>query len=181
MKNMRNITLLVLLLSLSGCLAKQSLIKNNSYENKLKVSGNIVEIVISDLRPNITDREIKIPLITFPGMKDEISPLLRETTNTAIKNALAVQFTENSDVNYNAVVKINKGLIGFKAFTFSEKQYTNIELEILLTDQFGNNKNYSSILLLSNKSIDASQKYTNQLFERALINAIHKCFNNKDE
>ncbi len=176
-KKINLIVLFSILIIFTGCFTKYNLITKNPYENTIKISGIVKEISITDLRQDVSERKIRIPIMTLPGMKDEVSPILKEGTKNLIKTEIGKQFSEKTDTSYIVVINIKKALIGFRAYAFSEKQYTNAELEIITTDQFGNTKNYLSNVYLENKSLDASPQYTSILLERGLINAIHKCFN----
>ena len=118
--------------------------------------------------------------MTLPGMKDEISQKLQEGTISLIKEEVTKQFSSNSDTSYNVEKKLIKGAIGFRAYALSEKEYTDIEIEILAKAQFSNIKKFKSAIYLEVKSQDASQKYLHLLFERGLVNAIHRSFKNTD-
>lgn len=170
------IFLFITLALITGCYSKQNFIKGTSHENLIKVNGSVIDIQIIDLRDNITNREIKIPALTLPGMKDEISKELQESTKQLIKDEITKQFTAHTDTNYYVEVRLIKGKIGFKANAFNEKEYTDIEIELQTKDQYNNIKNYNSSFYLEVKSIDASPKFVNLLFEKGLLNAIYKCF-----
>lgn len=178
LKKFKSIKLLLVLplFIISSCGSKSNLINTNPYENKNIITGNVIEVTITDLRKDISNKEIKIPLLTFPGMKEEVSPILQENTIKVIKDEIVKQFSGNSDTSYNVEIKIVDGKVGFKASAFNEKEYTNVEIEIITTDQFKNTKNYKSNEYLEIKSIDASKAYLQKLFERGFINAIHKGF-----
>jgi hypothetical protein len=175
--NLKKKTFLFLsLIFLSGCVAKSSLVNKNPYVIKKIIQGNVNEIRITDLRKDVTNKEIVIPIITFPGMKDETSLSIQEKTLEILKKEVAKHFSESTDTTYNVEIKIIKGLVGFKAYVFSEKEFTDVDINILTKDQFGNTRHYNSRVYLEVKSLDASRKYLQNLFERALINAIYKGF-----
>lgn len=175
------VALFFILTIFSGCVSKYNLIYKNPYENTIRVTGAVKEITITDLRKNVSNREVEIPATTFPGMNDEVSKMLNESTNTLIKNEVAKQFSANSDTTYNVEVRLIRGTIGFRAYAFSEKEYTDIEIEILAKDQFDNSKTFKSSIYIEVSSYDASPKFLLMLFERGLINAIHKSFKLRDK
>lgn len=175
-KTMSVVVLFSILITFTGCSRKYNLLKQNPYENTTRITGNIKEIIITDLRQNISNREINIPIVTFPGMKDEISQSLQESTKTLIKDEITKQFSADSDISYIVEVKLIRGIIGFRAYALSEKEYTDIAIEILAIDQFNNKKIFNSTIYLEVKSSDASPYYVHLLFERALVNAIHRSF-----
>jgi hypothetical protein len=175
--NLKEKTFLFLsLIFFSGCVAKSSLVNTNPYVIKKIIQGNVNEIKITDLRKEVTNKEIVIPILTFPGMKDETSLSIQEKTLEILKKEVTKHFSAIKDTTYNVEIKIIKGLVGFKAYVFSEKEFTDVDINILTTDQFGNTKHYNSRVYLEVKSLDASRKYLQNLFERALINAIYKGF-----
>jgi|GEM_PF-2872465 len=168
--------LLLTLFIISSCGSKSNLININPYENKNIITGNVNEVTITDLRKDVSNKEIEIPLLSFPGMIEEVSPILHENITKVIKEEIAKQFSANSDTVYNVEIKIIDAKVGFKASAFNEKEYTNIDIEIITIDQFKNMKRYKSNEYLEIKSLDASTAYLQKLFERGFINAIHKSF-----
>jgi len=140
------------------------------------MSGIVKDITIEDARQNVVTRNIKIPRGTFPGMKDEIAQTLSETTLQIIKGEINKQFNTKTDREYLINLKLNKGIIGFKANAFNEMEYTDVEIEITAIDQNNKEIKCSSKVSLEIKSLDASPEYLFILFNRTITNAIHKCF-----
>jgi hypothetical protein len=161
---------------LTSCASKQALLSKLTEPNKIKLLGKIVDIEIIDKRINTSLEKIKIPMISFPGESDRISPVLTEGQKQLITNKIRSYFI-TSDFNVNIKCYILTGFKEFTAHTWHEKEYVEFEAKIELLDE--NNilkKEVSQKVVFEAKSMDASQSYLDKIYEKAINTAIYKCF-----
>ncbi len=157
--------------------------KYNAINSTLKINqliGKVDDIRLIDERKDITDRDLKIPTITFPGQNDNISPKLTPENISNINFEIIKHFTQTMN-KYIVNVYVQKGIKGFKAKTFTEIEYVECDIKIELIDDNKNSRSCTSSDFLQVKSLDASKNYTNLLFQKSIINAIHKCLENIKE
>jgi len=138
----------------------------------IRLDGGISNISVMDKRETSDTRELDIPAIPFPGIKDEINPVLTPAEIDLIKSEIAGYFT-GVNTNYDIVVNIIRAEQRFLAEWLSENEQVYVTLEIVLSD--GLNKitcSGESYLFVS--SMDASNESINEIYIKAFKLSINK-------
>ena len=164
------------LIFLSSCFANSGL-KTYSEKEHIKIlNGKLEDIKITDLRIDTTSKKIQIPLFTMPGMNNEISPTLQEKDIKIIKTEIEKHFNGNIEKKYTVEIIIKNATIGFRSSFNNEKEFSNIDIDIITTEVNGTIIKKNSNAWLERKSIDASPKFLAFMFEQNLRMVIKKCF-----
>jgi len=159
-----------------GCASKNAFLNQDFAAEKIEIKATAAEVHIMDNRKSITDRRLKIPSLSLPGQRDKIEPTLTDSQIQMIKAETAKYFVGgNKTVIVN--VTIFQGSQGFNAGWLREKETVEFEIGIDLLE--ANSKQLlaagSGYATFEVKSIDASQGYTNKLFDKAIQTSIYKC------
>lgn len=171
------IVLLALFFS-SGCAAKKELL--NEIDTKIAfygasmLCGQIQDIKILDKRSGVDQKNIKIPLVSRPGLKDEIRPLLTPQLELLILDELTHRSLETGK-KYSLNVHILEGLQRFEASWTAEKEYVNWKIEMLLQSPQGTATATSDTEYFAS-SIDASHGYISKLYIKTLRLSILSAF-----
>ncbi len=174
---MRVIILAVISLAiLAGCASKQAFLRDSA-PNPKKANLSVISIDISDLRENTTDREIKIPVLTWPGQSDKIRPRLTVQHKHLIDTEIRKHVT-NTGVPVKIHVSIQEAYKEFSASWFSENEHVEIHIKIdiydgihspFLVSAYGNS-------VYDMTSIDASPEYIEKMYQKAIRSGIKKAF-----
>ncbi|WP_209329129.1 hypothetical protein [Lunatimonas salinarum] len=175
------IFILIAVSMFSSCVSKYSILNQNYETNKVSLSGNVSGLNIIDKRSNITDEKIKIPVISFPGQFDKVSPILSEEHNQLIKNQIRSYFTNSEEeIKVNCYILI--GYQEFSAHTFHEREYVQFDTKIELLNEKDNVIRFcSSTAFFEVKSSDASNDYIDEIYKKAIRTSVYKCFEKLDE
>ncbi|WP_319500405.1 hypothetical protein [uncultured Draconibacterium sp.] len=171
---------LILLLTLSGCYNKfLSFVYNDKEIRVVRLHGKYPEIEIFDLRQQISGREIKTPgLFAMPGWHDKVYPKLTEEHKKEIIKGVNRQFT-NEGENYKVTCILRNSMQKINVRLFKNRYFATVELEVFLNDD--NDKlidSYRTIEYVEYKTGSMIKDNINLLYNKALRNAVHKCFIN---
>lgn len=154
----------------SGCAAKKGLLneidsKTEPYENSM-LCGQIENIEVIDKRIGVTDDNLEIPFISWPGQKDEIRPPLTQQLEFLILDEITNRSLDTGKI-YSIEVNILEGLQRFEATWRSEKEYVKWKIEMLLQSTEGTASSVSDLEYFAS-SIDASHEFIDQLYTKTL-------------
>lgn len=136
----------------------------------------IVSIEIIDNRTDVTENEIHLPVLSFPGQHDKVSPVLSREQEEMIKSQIKSYFSDNGE-NVKIKCEIFQGYNEFTAHAFYEWEYVQFDPKIYLLDLNNNVKGYcTSTAFFEAKSMDAKYDYINRIYEKAIRTSIYKCF-----
>ncbi|MES0490711.1 MAG: hypothetical protein ABUK01_11995 [Leptospirales bacterium] len=163
---------IMLVFTILSCSTIQTSLKQSDIKRmeSLTIPMQGFNIQIIDTRPDVTSRLLFIPVISFPGQHDRISPRIpddfKENLNNVLKNIVVP-----GEKKYIFIVSILKAYQQFDASTFYEREYIYIELQTELIDEENNVRIDISKTeyWLDFRSIDASHEHINELFSKALV------------
>lgn len=181
MQRLQIISILIVLVFLSSCASKYSILSRNYETNQVLISGRISDINIIDKRSNITDEKIKLPVISFPGQFDKVSPVLTDEHKQLIRSQIKSYFSNNEEeLKINCYILI--GFQEFSAHAFHEREYVQFDTKIELLDVNDNVLKYcTSTAFFEAKSMDASYDYIDKIYKKAIRTSIYKCFEKLNE
>jgi len=175
LKNKVALTFVVFIFFFCSCNVKYSrLAKIYDFSINSKIEGKIKKVTIIDLRKNTEDRKLKIPAFTFPGNYDKLSPKLTERHRYIIDSFVRT-FYEKESPEVELVVSIIRGEKEFFAKFSSEIENVYFDIKIqeknLIT-----NKTYEALatVYFTFSSHDASEKFLEELYLKAIKASIHK-------
>lgn len=176
MKNKLLIILALGSLMLSGCGSKYSILSTNYEVEKIQIENKLSEVIIIDKRVNVTDRKIKLPFISFPWQHDKVSPTLTGEQKQMIKEQVQTYFSgKGESVNVKCIIV--QGYKEFTAHVFHEREYVQVDIRVELLDLDNNIiKHCTSSVFFEAKSLDATYKYINKIYNKAIRTSIYKCF-----
>lgn len=176
MKNKLLFLLVLITFIFSGCISKRSILSTNYEIENIKIQSKLNGIELSDTRDDVTEKEIHLPTISFPGQKDKVSPMLTDKQKQMINQQIQSYFS-NEGENMFVKCEIIKGYKEFTAHALHETAYVQIDVKISLLDT--NNKIITfctSSTSFEVKSLDATYNNINDIYEKALRTSIYKCF-----
>jgi len=176
MKYSQFVILVVLAISISGCATKRAILTPMPQDNNILLEGKPIDIEIIDLRNEITQRQLRIPIMTWPGQKDKIQPPLTDFQRKLIEENILLHFNQ-SNQEFKVKCKIDEGFQEFTAHAFHEREYVQFDIKIELLDTRDNVIKYcTSSAFFEVKSLDASNKFIGELYDKAIITSINECF-----
>ena len=176
MKYSQFVILVVLAISISGCATKRAILTSMPQDNNIMLEGKPIDIEIIDLRNEITQRQLRIPIMTWPGQKDKIQPPLTDFQRKLIEENILLHFNQ-SNQEFKVKCKIDEGFQEFTAHAFHEREYVQFDIKIELLDTRDNVIKYcTSSAFFEVKSLDASNKFIGELYNKAIIASINECF-----
>jgi len=176
MKYSQFVILVVLAISISGCATKRAILTSMPQDNNIMLEGKPIDIEIIDLRNEITQRQLRIPIMTWPGQKDKIQPPLTDFQRKLIEENILLHFNQ-SNQEFKVKCKIDEGFQEFTAHAFHEREYVQFDIKIELLDTRDNVIKYcTSSAFFEVKSLDASNKFIGELYDKAIITSINECF-----
>ena len=160
---------------LTSCNSKYSMLTQyTSFNPSGKISGKLVNLSIHDKRTNVENRKMNIPLLTFLGNYDKMSPAITEYQKRKIDSIYRTYF-ENSPNEIEMKINLVQGEKEFKANALNEQEnvYVQINLEMKNKETL---KEYSvtSNIIFNFKSMDASQEFLDAAYDVAIIAAIRQ-------
>lgn len=158
----------------SGCTSMASLMRNNEPEAVL-LPYKLIDVEVKDNRSNISERPIDLPLLSFPGQHDNVSPVLSQTLEDSIKQQVRSYSIAQMPQKVTARITILKVEQGFEATMFSEVESADCEVRIELIDE--NNKllhQSTGEFSYQSSSMDATHKHINALYRTVLHIAIYR-------
>jgi len=96
MKYSHFVILVVLTISISGCATKRAILTSMPQDNNIILEGKPIDIEIIDLRNEITQRLLRIPIMTWPGQKDKIQPPLTDFQRKLIEENILLHFNQSN-------------------------------------------------------------------------------------
>jgi hypothetical protein len=176
MKYSQFFILVVLAISISGCAIKKTILTSMPQDNNIILDGKPISLEIIDLRNEITERQLKIPIMTWPGQKDKVQPPLTDFQRKLIEDQILIHFNQ-SDKELKVKCKIDEGYKEFTARAFHEREYVQFDIKIELLDTRNNVIRYcTSSAFFEVKSLDASNNFIDELYNKAIITSINECF-----
>jgi len=176
MKYSQFVILVVLAISISGCATKRAILTPMPQDNNILLEGKPIDIEIIDLRNEITQRQLRIPIMTWPGQKDKIQPPLTDFQRKLIEENILLHFNQ-SNQEFKVKCKIDEGFQEFTAHAFHEREYVQFDIKIELLDTRDNVIKFcTSSAFFEVKSLDASNKFIGELYDKAIITSINECF-----
>ena len=176
MKYSQFVILVVLAISISGCATKRAILTSMPQDNNIMLEGKPIDIEIIDLRNEITQRQLRIPIMTWPGQKDKIQPPLTDFQRKLMEENILLHFHQ-SNQELKVKCKIDEGFQEFTAHAFHEREYVQFDIKIELLDTRDNVIKYcTSSAFFEVKSMDASNKFIGELYNKAIITSINECF-----
>ena len=176
MKYSQFVILVVLAISISGCATKRAILTPMPQDNNILLEGKPIDIEIIDLRNEITQRQLRIPIMTWPGQKDKIQPPLTDFQRKLIEENILLHFNQ-SNQEFKVKCKIDEGFQEFTAHAFHEREYVQFDIKIELLDTRDNVIKYcTSSAFFEVKSLDASNNFIGELYDKAIITSINECF-----
>ncbi len=176
MQNRLLVFLALITFFFSGCVSKHTTLSTNYAVENLKIENNLIAIEIIDNREDVSEREIYLSPISFPGQHDKVSQELTKDQEQMINSQIQSFFTGSGE---DIIVKceILKGYKEFTAHFLSEREYAQFDIKITLLDSENNIISQCTSSAFSEvKALDATYNSINRLYNRALKTSIHKCF-----
>ncbi len=167
---------------LVSCSTKGPLFTEDSPSSFI-LSGSKYEVIIRDNREQTEDREILVPILTWPGDSDQVSP---QNTAPLIESfhKVASKYIEPLGPSLLFEIVIAEGLQSFKNPGLGESEYVSFQLEMNVIDPKTKALRFSSSGLSWGHrwSLDASPNRINKMyikaFEKALVQAFKSLKNN---
>jgi hypothetical protein len=158
-----------------GCSSKYAYLNDDPLTGTVSINGKVKDLMILDLRKDVTDRKLKIPFIGFPGKTDEIRPFLNVEQIGLIRNEFGSYF-KGSSANYKLIIRVTEGLQRYSASFFSEKEYVKFSMEIDLLVAENDVKVYTAFgeSFYEVKSLDASNEYIEKLYRKAIKTCVYE-------
>jgi hypothetical protein len=176
MKYYHFFTLITLAISISGCASKKAILTSIPQGNNIVLDGKPINIEIIDLRNQITQKQLRIPIMTLPGQKDKVFPALTDYQRKLVEDQIVLHFNQ-SNQEFKVKCTINEGFQEFTAHAFHEREYVQFDIKIELLDPNDNVLKYcTSSAFFEVKSMDASNVFINELYNKAIITSINECF-----
>lgn len=161
--------------SLVGCSLKKSyLIDKFDYKEAFFSNILIQSISIEDNRADTTNREIKIPTLSWPGKEDTVKPELSQEHKELIKEEI-FKHVGNEGKKLHVTATVTRGEQTFTSNWSGEHEYARFAIKINFTDGYSYQQ-ASGDAFLKVRSMDASKEYLEQLYRKVIREAIHKCF-----
>lgn len=166
-----------------GCTAKKKLLEDidsdiHKYQSTV-LCGELSEIEILDNRVGISQNELDIPFISWPGQESEIRPPLTQRQRDTVYFELQQRTTGAGD-SYSLDVAIIEGVQRFEADWRSEKEHVKWEIEMILQNPDGIVSASSEVDYFA-RSMDASNKYATELYNKTfrlgILSAFSKTIN----
>lgn len=171
---MKNIVLLVVVLSVfTGCGVKKAYLKD-SFDCRETAIGDIKldPVTIIDKREGAGVVEFEIPSFSWKGVEDSLFPVISEEQEGIIKDEVRKHSSENGK-QYSMTVFVLKGRKTLKAKRLSAVEIAEFSVKLNITD--GNDiRESSGEALLEISSMRATYEYMEQLYRKAIREAIHK-------
>lgn len=168
------------MLSLTGCYQKfLNFVYNDREIEVVRIHGKYPEIKIFDLRPQNSVQEIKNPgSFAMPGWKAMAYPKMTEENKREISIGINRQFT-NEGENYKVTCVLLNSLEKISVRFLNYKLFATVDLEVFLYD----NKDklidsFRTIEYLECKTGTLLKNDIDLVYNKALRNAVHKCFIN---
>ncbi|MGE5437622.1 MAG: hypothetical protein ACM3O3_10375 [Syntrophothermus sp.] len=171
---------IIIILTLTGCYQKfLNFVYNDREIEIVRIHGKYPKIEIFDLRQQISEQEIKRPgSFAMPGWKAMAYPKMTEEHKKEITIGINRQFT-NEGENYKVTCILRNSMQKISVRFLNYQLFTTVDLEVFLY----NDKNklidsYRTIEYLDYKSGSILKDDIDLLYNKALRNAVHKCFIN---
>jgi hypothetical protein len=176
MKYTQFVLLVALVVSLSGCAAKKNILTSMPQDNNILLEGKPINVEIIDLRSEITQRQLRIPIMTWPGQKDKVQPPLTDFHRKLIEDQILLHFNQ-SNQEFKVKCIIEEGFQEFTAHALHEREYVQFDIKIELLDTRDNVIKYcTSTAFFEVKSLDASNSFIDELYNKVIITSINECF-----
>ena len=133
MKYSQFVILVALAILISSCATKKAILTSMTQDDNILLGGKPVNIEIIDIRNEITKRQLRIPIMTWPGQKDKVQPPLTDSQRKFIEDQILLHFNQ-SDQELKVKCKINEGFKEFTAHAFHEREYVQFDIKIELLD-----------------------------------------------
>lgn len=160
---------------LTSCNSKYSMLTQyTSFNPSGKIPGKLVNLTIHDKRTNVENRKMDIPLLTFPGNYDKMSPEITEFQKRKIDSIYRTYF-EGGPEEIELRINLIQGEKEFKANALNEEENVYVQINL----EMKNNKTLKEYSVTSNlkfnfKSMDASQEFIDAAYNAAIIAAIRQ-------
>lgn len=169
---------LIAALGFGGCSSRAKLKYLNEpfTTTELKIPLTVTGIEFNDNRTDTSSRAVDIPRYTKNGQTDTVHQTLLQEHQTILTNEMKSYF-DGSGKEVEAVIEVLEGDKCFTAGRVSEIEYVKVRLGLTLLDTV-----HTPYFLKSTgeasyeiKSLDAKNEFLEQLYQKALKAALHKC------
>lgn len=160
---------------LSGCGVKKAFLAEEfEYKEAVFTDISVQSISYVDERRDVEDRALKIPSFSWPGKKDAVIPALSSQHKEVIWNEIKKHLA-GEGIKSDFTVYVTKGEQKFEMKWNGEHEYTRFAVKLEISNSSGVKKLFGEAWL-EVTSITASSDYMEQLYEKAIREAVHKCF-----
>ena len=161
------------LTALAGCVPREAILESfdarmAEFQPDTLCAADVV-VTFVDMREGMEDRPLRIPRISFPGQRDEVTPPLTEDLQALVREEVDRLVRPGSE-SFTAEVRLFEGRKTFDSSMRGERETARWALALTLTGEDGASSGAGEVEL-STTSIDVSSYSTGALFRRALVYA----------
>ncbi len=174
----RFVVFVALLVVTAGCSSTYDphrLLDESFAPTYLQLPGIVVDIEIEDARQDTTNRELRVPALSFPWSDDEVQPALTPAQREFIESEISKYFSGGDELS--AKVVIMQGVKRFVANWFSEGEEVECELTIDLMRE-GVRLGGGSLVgaaTIKVKSFDAGASTIDDMYLKVIAACIDQC------
>lgn len=158
----------------TGCTSQKALVDDIDQDvrtlDRSSLCGTLTDVSIKDRRSNVTERSLKMPIISFPAQADTVRPALRERHIDRIEQEIRSRTNAESS-SYTATVTVLEGQKTFDAGWFTEGQGARWTTRVQL-DGPGPTAQGDGQAQYAGRLIDASHDFANTLSGKTLHSSV---------
>ena len=130
---MKNAIIVVLILLMCGCASHGPVFKQKVDKMEVSIPFESFSILVSDIRDNVSDKDIFLNPITFGGEQDSISPPAPDNLESEFSSIINDTKIDGDRV-LKFEVEIEEGIQTFHFNGFHEVEYVEVKLKIKVFD-----------------------------------------------
>ena len=170
----RSSSIVVALLLLAGCAQKSALLVELSARTAAipgeGVCGKVETLTIVDEREGVSERDLRVPLLSRPGQNDEVRPPLSDSVRQVIEGEVRRRIRGDAEP-VAVTVKITEGVQRFRSRTLVEQESVRWGVEVSLKSVHGHVAAGGEMEALA-QSRDASLGFVERLSSEALRGSV---------